>query len=134
MDGLALGDAEQAIYDYDAEQKVGHVELHGSHTCSGSGHEVTCKVGQCGTILVESHPEEDYHSIHKHQAHDALGGLALAQFLLVGRVSLDLVLLLHVEHLLEGGFETIIDADGDDERYTCHSKGKVVRVCFTDVQ
>ena len=62
---------------------------------------------------MEGHPEEDYHSIHKHQAHDALDGLALAQFLLIGSVSLGLVLLLHVEHLLEGGFEAVIDADGD---------------------
>ena len=78
---------------------------------------------------MEGHPEENHHSKHQTQGHDALFGLFLRQFFASGRTAgHGLGLLLAALSMTESAAEQVVDSDREDERGTGYCKREVIGI------
>ena len=124
---------EERIDDNNDQYEIPYVERHALGTFGRGLYKFVGKVRQCETVLMECHPEENDYGEHKNECHHARLGLLRRELLLFLEIG-GCRLLLVAFHVAEGRSEAVVDGDAQDERGTCHGKGKVIRVGVADAE
>ena len=127
-----MEESEETINDEYGSYEIRDVEHHALHACGACLGVVASEEGQCETVLMESHPEEDDNGEDQTQADDAFCGLGRRES--VFHFGLVRLLALALEDMAEPAFEGIVDGDADDERSAGYSKGEMVAVGRADAK